>query len=453
MSGIRSFDLKDDLFDLLEYLKLTNAVLITDGTEKLIGIVTSYDSNEYFRSRAENLMHVEDIEVAVKEFILLAYIDTDGEIDEKRLAKAVTKVGSHGNDRDVGFGDLTLADYISLLGQQRTWPIFDPIFRMPWRAVRVMLDDVRQTRNQLAHFRSEITAAQTDQLRFCAEWLARCRERYDELNAQEIDASPATDPIDANIADGANTIIAEETQLRESKYAALADWLQSQPGQIDRIELSFDKIEEIIGSNLPASALKHRSWWSNDVQGHPHAQLWLDADWRTTSLNMTEQRVTFARMREREKAYVNFFGHLIGELRSTGDFPVREVSPDGANWLTVQLIADPKPSVAGFHYSFARGKRFRVELYIDTGEQETTKQIFDLISAHRSELETQLGRISWERIDHKRASRIALYHPGTITDDEQILTDLRQWAVENMVAFYKIMEPVASAAIQEVLYA
>ncbi len=69
----RTFDLEDDLFELLEQLKLKNAVLITDGTGKLVGIVTSYDSNEYFRSRAENLMHVEDIESALKEFILIPY--------------------------------------------------------------------------------------------------------------------------------------------------------------------------------------------------------------------------------------------------------------------------------------------------------------------------------------------------------------------------------------------
>jgi hypothetical protein len=104
-----------------------------------------------------------------------------------------------------------------------------------------------------------------------------------------------------------------------------------------------------------------------------------------------------------------------------------------------------------FIYSFARGKRFRVELYIDTSEWETTKHVFDSIYSQRSILEAELGEISWERIDDKRASRIALYHPGAITDGEDKLIALRAWAVSNMIAFYKKLEPIVSQVIQEVL--
>ena len=43
---------EDDLFDVLDRLRDTNAVLIVDGDQKLLGIITSYDSTEYFRRRA-----------------------------------------------------------------------------------------------------------------------------------------------------------------------------------------------------------------------------------------------------------------------------------------------------------------------------------------------------------------------------------------------------------------
>lgn len=59
--------------------------------------------------------------------------------------------------------------------------------------------------------------------------------------------------------------------------------------------------------------------------------------------------------------------------------------------------------------------------------------------------------MSWERINDKRASRVASYHSGAITDDEQKLEALRKWAVEKMVIFYKTLEPVALKAIEEVL--
>jgi len=45
------FDLEDDIFDLLPSLRINNAVLITSMGEQLIGIVTSYDTTEYFRKR------------------------------------------------------------------------------------------------------------------------------------------------------------------------------------------------------------------------------------------------------------------------------------------------------------------------------------------------------------------------------------------------------------------
>ena len=53
---------EDDLFDLLDRLRDTYAVLIVDSQDKLVGIVTTYDLTEYFRRRAEDMMLVEDIE-------------------------------------------------------------------------------------------------------------------------------------------------------------------------------------------------------------------------------------------------------------------------------------------------------------------------------------------------------------------------------------------------------
>ena len=296
-------------------------------------------------------------------------------------------------------------------------------------------------------------------MRFCSEWLARCWEEYQDLKAAKL----------TNVTDGqklptvevkaeenrqvqdAVEVIAEESRPMESKYAALADWLRSQPGGKDEVRLSFEEIEQIIGGSLPASAYDHRAWWANDSQGHPHSQLWLDVGWRTNYLNRTEKVVTFVRTREREKAYIAFFSKLLAELRDKANFQVKQVSSDGTNWVVCQTITAPGLVVGQFNYSFARGKRFRVELYIDTSNQETTKQAFDKLYAQKSAIEGALGELSWERIDDKRASRIALYHPGHITDDEKELKALREWAVEKMTALYNTLEPLASKVFKEVL--
>jgi CBS domain-containing protein len=121
------YSLEDDLFDILDRLKNTNAVLITDAIgPDLVGIVTSYDTTEYFRNRTEDLMRVEDIEVMIKELIKGAFTDEKGESDESALAVAVTQVisykrGSKQNEKPPSFTDLSLGDYIVLLQRKEVW--------------------------------------------------------------------------------------------------------------------------------------------------------------------------------------------------------------------------------------------------------------------------------------------------------------------------------------------
>lgn len=45
-----------DLFELLDRLQSTYAVLIVDGEGQLTGIMTNYDTADYFRRRAEDMM-------------------------------------------------------------------------------------------------------------------------------------------------------------------------------------------------------------------------------------------------------------------------------------------------------------------------------------------------------------------------------------------------------------
>lgn len=483
MSGAKVFNLEDDLFDLLEELKRTYAVLIGDANGCLAGIVTSYDSTEFFRGRSEDLMLVEDIEVTIKEFIQLAYMRDDQTLDQARLDRAIAGVSQgtkgDGSSKPLAFDQLSLGQYVTMLISRNTWSFFDPIFHIPRDSVRKLLEDIRDTRNSLAHFRNEISANQKKQLRWCADWLARCREEYDRARTQELfrrlaqpsdqtvqttvsirepraehTVGPVSGDLDASEGEVRQEIvgmIAEESSPMDSRYAPLADWLLSRPGKVDTVALSFDEVETIIGGELPASARNHRAWWANDAQSHPHSRLWLEAGWRRSSLNMTEGRVSFTRIREREKAYIDFFSKLLADLRQRASFPIKDTSPDGASWAVCASVSAPGGSAGQFTYSFARGQRFRVELYLDTYEQESTKAVYDWIRAQKSDLEAKIGAITWERIDNKRASRIAQYHTGSIMDDAAALADLHAWAVDTMIAFYETLEPVAAQAFKEVL--
>jgi hypothetical protein len=64
----------------------------------------------------------------------------------------------------------------------------------------------------------------------------------------------------------------------------------------EKAEISFAEIEEWLGFPLPRSARVHPAWWANEQSGtHSHARGWLDADYRTSGLNLAATRVTFTR--------------------------------------------------------------------------------------------------------------------------------------------------------------
>ena len=76
---------------------------------------------------------------------------------------------------------------------------------------------------------------------------------------------------------------------------------------------------------------------------------------------------------------------------------------------------------------------------------------FDRLYAEKDKIEEMLGRkLSWERLDNKRASRIALYHPGAITDDQEMLTQLQAWAVEAANRFYKAVAELANHTLRAI---
>ena len=112
--------------------------------------------------------------------------------------------------------------------------------------------------------------------------------------------------------------------------------------------------------------------------------------------------------------------------------------------MTFAWLPEEGSPISSLVFAFARYGRFRVELYIDTREQEKNKQIFDNLYSRREMIQAELGDLSealkWEKLEEKRASRIALYHAGAITDKKEVLADLQEWAVEAMGRFQTVME-------------
>jgi len=484
---VAKFSPEDDLFDMLEALKKAYAVLIVDGERRLAGIVTNYDTAEFFRQRAEDLMLVQDIETAIKDHILAAFTDETGQLNEQALSAAICEVlpgpkhlnrgrfrhalnhyakrafgdkqhnpdddlleealsRLYGEDEPKSFDQLTLAEYIQLFSHKDQWLRYGSVFNLDRKVVYQMLNSVREIRNALAHFHGDIPPEQRHQLCFCAEWLTRHEPATPKMQPEpDLLGQTAASLVDAEIIP-----TDEEVGLKESRYAPLALWLQNQPTDQDRQRLTFVQIEQIIGDKLPPSAHQHRSWWANDPVGHVQSQQWLSVGWRAY-VNMSKEEVTFVRVKEREKAYIDFFSALLAELRAKASFTIKDHSPQGNYWHVVASLPEGGPQQAILDFSFARGEKFRVELYIDTGEKGKNKGVFDALHAQKSEIEATLGdALAWERIDDRRASRIALYRGGAITDSDEELAKLRTWAVDAMVRFRTAIWNKANVALKAI---
>lgn len=101
-------------------------------------------------------------------------------------------------------------------------------------------------------------------------------------------------------------------------------------------------------------------------------------------------------------------------------------------------------------FSFGRGDIFRIEMYIDNGNQDTNKRLLIACSHAKESIENAIGcRLEWERLDNRRASRISIIENQiSVSSSEEKLEALRQKAVAGMVKFKSVMTPI----VQEIAH-
>lgn len=487
----RPYKIDSDLSDLLEGLRDAYAVPVVDNLNQVIGIVTNYDTAAYFRGRSEDMILVEDIETMIKDCVRVDLIAAQGQLDDTELLVAVgdsTKdtefkrnfgtvisqalelVSFQPSDdqkksiqRLIGqqvspssepkpFDRLSLNEYLALFLHQTRWEKYCSHIDLPKEACRKMLEDVRDIRNDLFHFRTDISAERRGGLRFCRDWLDRNQQKIMDAMypSQKDEIKPATFETLADekgttrevITSQIKDVLEETPQLIEkitsdtSKYEELATFLQTLPSHVDNVMIAFEEFETIIESELPKSAYEHRSWWANDSVGHVQSRQWLEVGWRVSSVNISQQRVTFTRIKDREQKYIAFFSGLLNKIRAK-DLELKDVSPTGRSFIQFNGIrSENNERIAFVGCSFARKNRFRVEFYIDTGDHFKNQFVFDSLQEFRHEIEEAIDwKLDWETLDERRAVRIAAYHFGSITDTDVVLNGLGDWAAEYIARF------------------
>ena len=134
--------------------------------------------------------------------------------------------------------------------------------------------------------------------------------------------------------------------------------------------------------------------------------------------------------------YRVYFQELIDDLRENHQFTKRTPG---------QLNAYRFPSgISGILYivSFARGDKVRSEIYIDQGDQEQNKYIFDMLKQREDEITSHFGsQLEWERLDDNQASRISIYREGSIESSDSELKEIRKWHVEKLLKLKEVFGP------------
>ncbi len=146
---------------------------------------------------------------------------------------------------------------------------------------------------------------------------------------------------------------------------------------------------------------------------------------------------------DREERYRAFWRSFIEALRAAAD-GLTTASPERAprtNWWGISA------GRSGFQdncsFGWEEGEYIvRAEFYIDVGDKDQNKGIFDALLANREDIEREFGeQLIWSRRDDIRASRVYARRSGGIEDDPASLEDYRDWAVQRMIAIRRVFGP------------
>ena len=143
---------------------------------------------------------------------------------------------------------------------------------------------------------------------------------------------------------------------------------------------------------------------------------------------------------ERKEKYRVFFQALIDTLREEHAFTrARKAQPE--NWYSFSSGT----SWIRYGVNFTADGRARVGLSIDSSDRERTRLAFEKLEQQKAVLESELGALTWDRSDNRRATRISTLRPGSIDDDPKTLEEVRRWMLDSLLAFKRVFGPRLAA--------
>ncbi len=268
-----------------------------------------------------------------------------------------------------------------------------------------------------------------------------------ELQEQEAPVGGyALDILARDVGSGGEVVI--ENQLGTTDHSHLGQLLTYAAGFDARVAVwiarefksehreALDMLNRRTGEDTQFFGVEIELWKIGDSRPAPNFRLVaFPNEWRKRTVRTTGATGNVSPRRER---YRQFFQRLMDTLREEHSFTnARSAQPQ--SWY---FFSAGHAQRVQWGVSFAQGGRARVEVYIDNTDGDWNKRLYDRLHEQRRSVESELGDpLDWERLDDRRASRVAVYRDGSIDDSDDTLEEIHEWMVERLLKFREVFRP------------
>ena len=142
---------------------------------------------------------------------------------------------------------------------------------------------------------------------------------------------------------------------------------------------------------------------------------------------------------ERHVLRLRFWEQLLERAKEKGVTLHANRSPSKDSWLS----AGAGKSGLRFDYNIWIKERSGVLLYIDTGDKERNKSIFDQLHSSKESINSEFGEaLQWERLEGRRASYITyIIKKGGLKDDPDNWVSIQDAMIDAMDRLSKALKP------------
>jgi predicted transcriptional regulator len=167
----------DEFNQWFEAIDKNDAILVGDPN-RLQGIVTAMDILCYLYDVASPMVLVGEVELALRGLIRLA-------VDPTTLAECAQECLTRYNasNRPTRLEEMNFGDYIQIIGHENRWTHFDGVFGSTRIKTAAKLNQLRELRNTVFHFRRKLSVEEYESLAGGRDWLlmkARVAEAHRE---------------------------------------------------------------------------------------------------------------------------------------------------------------------------------------------------------------------------------------------------------------------------------